>query len=619
MFRNIFQQLLLPAVFWLLLFAFLKIPFLLFHFEKVNQEGFFENIRSFYYGFKLDISTASYFLILPYLAFLFQSFFRKKIFIDKFNWGFTILILIFTSFVSIIDLQLYNDWDTKLNYKALSFLTRPADILGSLENSVKWKLLFYFLLQTSLLIAIYHFVFFKKYNPAKTNRLRLSIALIVAPFLIVIGLRGGFQEIPINQSSAYFSKNQTLNYAAVNSNWNLIHSILENRIYFDKNPYVYMEDETAREIVKKLYETPNDTTVNFLKKKNPNIVMLVLEGWSANVIGVFGGEKLSPNLSELAFKGISFPNIYANGHRTDQGLVAILGGFPAQPVTTIVSQYDKFRNLPSFSKKLGQRGYRHSFVFGGDPGFGNFKTYLVFNEFEKIVTENDFPKKLASAKLGVPDEFVFQRHLEILKNEKEPFFSILLTQSTHEPFDIPAKKKYGSATAKDAYLSAIAYADSCIGAYFKQAQHEAWYKNTLFIIVADHGQRHPYQAYISDPARYRIPLIFYGNVVEENYRTSKILKIGSQTDISKTILNQLNFETGEFPWSKDLMNPHSSEFAIYTFVDGFGWVLPSSNFSYENRFQKFNHKKIGNLDEERDVILQGQAYMQTVFNAYLEF
>jgi phosphoglycerol transferase MdoB-like AlkP superfamily enzyme len=217
------------------------------------------------------------------------------------------------------------------------------------------------------------------------------------------------QQIPINQSKVYFSKHDILNLAAVNSAWNLGHSVLQNYRAMGKNPFLYYTPEKAKAQVKSIYDAPCDSTMFVLHSKHPNVVLFILEGWSADLIEALGGNKeIMPFFNEMVKEGVLFTNIYSSGTRSQQGMAALYSGFPSVPYSTVTQQPEKYGKLHSMVQGFKGTGYHTSFYFGGQLDYGNLKSYMIFNGFDRIMEDNDFDPELPRGKLGIHDEYTMK-------------------------------------------------------------------------------------------------------------------------------------------------------------------------------------------------------------------
>jgi phosphoglycerol transferase MdoB-like AlkP superfamily enzyme len=429
-------------------------------------------------------------------------------------------------------------------------------------------------------------------------------------------LRGGFQQIPINQSESYYSDHNILNIAAVNNVFNLYISIFENLQNFDHNPYVFMDQATAAQLMKEVYHTTGDSTLHILKTSRPNIVLIILESWSADLIASLGGKPgITPEFEKLQRNGILFDQVYASGSRSEQGMASLFGGFPGHPVSSITVQPDKFVKLPSLVKDLKSNGYSSSFYFGGQLIYGNIKSYIIFNGFEKIMEGYDFPESLPRGKLGIHDEFTLDYMVNDLGTLKQPFFSALFTVSTHSPWDQPFEKPLKWGDNEREYINAAYYTDHCLGEYFAKARTKPWYPNTLFIIVADHSHNSYRNWHPQTKEYHKIPLMFYGDVLKEEFRGRVWNKLGNQHDLPATLLCQLGLQANKFPFSKDLFNPAVPEFAYYSTEDGVGWIRPYGYFTYDKTTDFYYWWTDPNLPDS--IKQEGKAYLQTVFGEYM--
>ena len=617
---KILSSLIKQLVFWLLYFVIIRIIYLLYNLNFVLAEevNFWEVISSFYYALNLDIATACYILLIPFIILVVQSFYSPS-WINNINKIYTLIILILFSLITTAELGVYEEWKTKLHYKALTQATHPSEIYNSTETYIFFILLGIFIIEVYGSFYIYRKFFFSKLIKLKRKIIFSILFFLIMPVILVIGMRGGLQEIPINQSQSYYSKHNILNLAAVNSGFNLYISVFENLKNFGKNPFQFYDDKVAEDRVNKIYEIPKDTTVKILKNINPNIIFLIMESWSADLIESLGADSIyTPEFHKLEKDGLLFTNIYSPGSRSEQGMASIFSGFPSHPISAITVQPDKFVGLPSLIHIFNDKGYSSSFYFGGQLIYGNIKSYIIYNNFDKITEVYDFDSNIPKGKLGVHDEFVFDRMLNEINENKEPFLSAFFTGSTHSPFDMPMKIKQLRDDNFNLYVNSAWYTDSCLGDFMQKAKRQAWFDNTLFIIVADHShhsyKHHPYHS----KEYHKIPLMFYGNVIKDEYKGKTIGKLGIQTDIATTLLKQLDIDTSVFHRSKNLLNPYSPDFAYVAFEEGIGWITPAGDFFYDNRFDHYYRNSFDSAIKD-SVVKDGKAFLQTIFREYMEY
>ncbi len=602
--------------------------FVLYNLDEINEIGFVEILSTFGHALYLDNSFACYLLGFSVLMMVLSTFIPGKV-IHYVHSAYVILLLIVLSFITIAELEIYNEWGSKLTVKAIRFLQQPAEVF----HSTSLLFLAVGFLAVGLLVYI-GFAIWKKLCPAiyllRENNKNISWVSVLSvlfftalmPVLLVIGLRGGLQEIPIQQSDAYFSKHNVLNLAAVNSGWNLGQSIWENKKNMGTNPYDYFPLPEATQTVNELYSVAKDSTISVLKTNRPNIVLIILESWSADLVKSLGGyDSITPGLDKIISEGVLFENAYASGSLSDQGMAAIFSAFPAQPTVSIISQPGKYVKLPCLNTELKEKGYSTSFLFGGQLSYGNIKAYMYYNNFDRILEGVDFSSNIPAGRLGVHDEYVYARQLELLKNEKEPFFASMFTLSSHSPYDMPMKKEDRLAFDSDEanYVNSVHYADDKLFDFLQKSKNEKWFDNTLFVIVADHSHRSPKHWSMNQPEYRRIPMVFWGNVIKEEYRGYENKKICSQTDLAATLFSQLEISSTRFEWSKNVFNPSISEFAYFETTDGFGWVRPNQYLVYSHQMDHYYFEKTNSAEEKNRLEKEGKSFLQVLYQKYTDY
>jgi phosphoglycerol transferase MdoB-like AlkP superfamily enzyme len=618
MIKKILFSLLHQFLFWIAFFNFTRFVFLIYHLRLILIEKIplTEILQVPFRALRLDFATACYLMLIPFLILLVQSIYSPK-WMNKVNKTYTAILCFAYSLTAAGEIGIYSEWKTKLTYKVVKYLSHPSEIYNSSESGI--FILLVFLLLFMFLSGFFAYIKFFAVDiiREKRNLIFSLLFMILTPTLLFIGMRGGTQQIPINQSESYYSKHNILNLASVNNFFNLYISIFENLPNFNQNPYVFMDSKKAALQIKEIFQIKKDTTISILKVSHPNIVLLIMESWSADLIQDLGGEPgITPEFKNLEKNGILFDKLYAAGSRSEQGMACIFGGFPANPVSSITVQPDKFVKLPSLPQVLQKDGYYTSFFFGGQLIYGNIKSYIIFNNFDKIMEGDDFPASLPRGKLGIHDEFTLGYQLNDLGKQKQPFFSALFTVSTHSPWDQPYKKPLNWGDNEHNYINAAYYTDHCLGEYFAKAAKEPWFNNTLFIIVADHSHN-SYRNWDPQSKEYhKIPMLFYGNVIKDEFKGTKWHKLGNQHDLAATLLAQLNLEHKQFHWSKNLFNPYTPDFAYFSSEDGCGWIRPDAYFSFDASTNYFHFMEI--KPEIKDSILtEGKAFLQGVFGEYM--
>lgn len=609
-------------VFWMVTFLIDRIVFLIFFKDKLQNISRFEIANTILYGVRMDASMAGYISTIPLLLFIICWFFKKSpISVKVLKLYVTTLIVAF-SLISIFNLNIYREWGSKINFKAIHFaVNAPNEAIASSASSpiVLSLVILIVLLVLNLFLAtwIIDYKLPKSTIPTYSKGI-LSVVLLGITFLLV---RGGWQLSPINQSMAHFSSQPILNHAAVNTEWNLLQDILNN-INSDGNPYQYYKTEEAKKIVAELYHEDSSNFRKIVTIDRPNVVFIILESFTSDLIESLGGERdITPNLENLITEGVLFNQIYSTGGRTDKGIIGALSGFPSQAVKSILNHSDKQEKLPSIAKSLAKFGYTTSFYYGGESEFFNLKSYILGHNYQKLIDEHSFETRDRNSKWGTYDGQVFKKNARDLANIKQPFFSTILTLTNHEPFELPETAHFSGNSVENKFRSTAYYTDSCIGSYIKSLKRQPFYKKTLFVLVADHGHRLPKSKSENfHPRRYSIPLIFFGDVIKPEYRGKTITKIGNQTDIAATLLSQLRINTSDYKWSKDLLNPSTEDFSFFNWDNGFGLVTSTGSVSFDNVGKQiiYNSNLTDSVGRNKNLRF-GKAYMQAVYQQYLDY
>ncbi|MDR2814309.1 MAG: LTA synthase family protein [Prevotellaceae bacterium] len=599
-------------------FAYSRVVFFIFYAGELRLQGakWWEVFPTLFHAWKLDISATCYLMVIPFFLCAAQMFFKKSWSARAFlAYNALTLLLYFTIVAG--EMGIYGEWQSKLSYKALFYLRNPSELVNSAPTGQ-------FIALTLIVIgsaALWTFVFRRWFLDKKLSRVKWYFAapyILITPFLILGGVRGGVRPMTIHQNVAYFSKKQILNDIAVNPAWNLAHSVIHGAGILEKNAFVAMPQREAEEIVAALHHVEKDTSISVLSVEKPNIVILILESWTGDIVESIGGTAgITPNFRQLEQDGLMFGQVYSGGKRSQQGLVNILAGYPALPQITACDFPDKAKRLPTLTQRLNENGYCTSFYFGGQLEHGNIGAFIVFNNFTRTVREEEFKGRLHRGKLGVHDEHVLARQLEDLRSEPQPFFSVLFTLSSHSPYDQPLQNALDWDLPQMPFLNSAYYADKCLGEYFAQARQQAWYGNTLFILVADHGRVSHISRDFYSFEHVHVPLLLYGEALKPEFRGQRINRLATQADIPKTLLRQLKVDAAPFRWSKDILNPYTENFVWVEENVGPGYKRPEGSFVYSFDTHTFINKDLPEKDSAR-IFREGTAYLQVMFQEFIE-
>ena len=606
---------------WLLFFAIDRFVFMFIFHKKLRDIPLSDKFYTYYQALRLDLSMAAYIAVIPLIVYLVWLFTKRKII--NFNWvvNYNRVLIILFGFFSIINFNTYREWGSKINYSAVApIIFTPKEAIASSGTS---PFLFSMFIWAVLISSGFYlnFLFTKRQiHFVKTPIfLKITVAVLLMGFNFLL-IRGGWETAPNSQSMAYFSKYEILNHASLNTEWNLMSSILAaNKI--NKNPYIYMDQQAAEQNIKELYQVEKDSTISILKTTKPNVVIFLLESFTADLTKTLGNEDgISPTFDSLVNKGVFFTKIYSAGTRTDKGIIGTLTGFPTLGNGSIAKWPEKMKKIPAISQKLFQNNYETSFYYGGESEFGNYKAFILSHDYQNLIDKNSFAKKDMNSKWGAFDGLVFNKQLADMNTAKKPFFSTILSLTNHEPFEVPGKAKFGRKTSAEAFKSTAYYTDSCISSYLEQAKKQDWYKNTLFIFIADHGHLLPKnKSEIFQPERYHIPLLFYGDVIKDEFKGKKFDQVGSQQDLSATLLAQLNIPHQDFLWSRNLLNPYTKNFAFFTWDNGLGFINNNHYVTFDTIGKNILYNSNPSDQKQTNINLNiGKSYLQSVYQQFIK-
>jgi phosphoglycerol transferase MdoB-like AlkP superfamily enzyme len=599
------------TIFWIIFFFFARLFFISVQYHNSFQYPVSGLLGTFFHGIKLDISTTGYYLLIPALFMIPTVWFNGTWYRIIIRW-YSYFLIIFSSLVVVADANLYSYWGFRMDYTPMLYLKTPAEAMASVSTM---KLFLFFI--TVALISVLFIYLYNKFIDRLSGgfvRLRLWLPGILF-FTILLGsllipIRGGFGVAPINAGSVYFSDKMFLNHTSINAVWNVgTTAFAQNPV---KNPYIFGDNNAATVLIDSL-RVKSGRPVKILNNTRPNVIIIVLESFSGYLIGPLGGDSLvTPNFNRYAKEGVLFTNFYASGTRTDKAMPAILDGYPAQPAQSIIKEPKKSQSLPSLVKILVDKGYNSAFWYGGEINFANFNSFVIGSGFREIITKKNFSPENYNSKWGVHDHVMFRALMDSMKTVKEPFLKVVLTLSSHEPFDVPMKPVFAGTDIMAEYKNSVYYADNALGGFLDWARGTEWWKNSLVILVADHCARVFSDWPIYTQNVFRIPMLWLGGALSQ--KGIRVGKAGSQADIPVTLLDQLDLE-GNFYFAKDLLSDKSRSYAFYTFNEGFGFITDSSAVAYDhkNKHMVMEQGKSPGIAEKT-----GKAYLQVLFNDYLK-
>ena len=561
-----------------------------------------------WHGAGLDATTTGYLTILPFVLTVASVWFRHMPF-RKIMTPYYIVVMLLISVIFVSDLSLFAFWESKLDASVFIYIDSPKNAMASVSGAYIAARVALMLGLTALMSGLLWLVTprnLTKINMIGQQLLTTLCALPVGALLFLV-IRGGIRVSTANVGDAYFSTDQYLNLSAINPAFNLFASTERQARYEDE--FNFYDEERRATLMKGLYPKSDEGTEYVLNTSRPNILVIFMESFGATMIERLGGEKgVAPNLERLADEGVFFSRIFANSFRTDRGTVCTFSGYPGLPTLSLMKVSNLCQSLPNIARTLGDAGYTTDFLYGGDINFTNMQGYLRAGGFHTITSQDDFSMSDRNySKWGVPDGLTFNRLFDMLKERegaKKPWFTAFLTLSSHEPFEVPFKK------FDDAHYNAFAYTDHCIGEFIKRFKKTPQWKNTLIVLLPDHGTPYPKEGERFSPRYFRIPMIWAGGAVSRKMTVEKIM---NQTDLAATLLAQLGLKHGDFKFSRNVFSEsYNSPFAFYSFVNGFCFLDNTGVSVYDNA----SNKVFFNVAPEGDSLRveKGKAILQTLYD-----
>lgn len=558
----------------------------------------------------LDISCTGYVTIFPLLLLLLSVWWKRMPF-REIVLLYNIPLALILALLFVGDTILYPFWGYKLDCSVIAYLATPHEAMASVSALfvivavaviILLSFLIFFLLKSSLLNFTLH----------KRRLLTTSLLLVVAVFLLLT-IRGGVKESTMNVGRVYYSTDQYLNHSAVNPMFSFMDS-LGRRANNYAERYRYHSEQKRAMLMEQLYPSSGESeesVVPLLKTTTPNLLILIMEGFGCDFISSMGGvEGVAPNLEQAASEGILFENCYAGSFRTDRGVVCLLNGHHGLPMESIMKLPRKSSALPSIAKKLVEKGYNSTFMYGGDINFTNMKSYLWSGGYQHIIADTDFTVSQRRGNAwGVNDEYMLEKLISVAESRPEPWHIAALTLSSHEPFEVPAN------LLEEKIPNSFAYTDSCIGLFLDSLRSMPLWDNLLVVLVPDHGFCYPQQGSRHAPHVHHIPLIWTGGAIKEPQRVSRLM---NQADIAATLFSQMGIDYSDFRFSRDIFSHRGRDFAFYSFINGFCMIDSTGVTIYDENA----HKVVFSQDVDSETMSQssnadrielGKALLQTLY------
>jgi phosphoglycerol transferase MdoB-like AlkP superfamily enzyme len=549
-----------------------------------------------WHGMTLDLSTALYFLILPFLLVIISLWWTHRV-LSRISMIYFIIIAIAFALAFVADTSLYPFWNYKLDASCLQYLETPSEATASVSTG-------YLLVRLAILIILAGLIWLgypkMNFSPVPKGR-RILFTIIYSLFipLIVVGIRGGLGESTTNVGQVYYSQNQFLNHSAVNPVFSFLASLEKTANYVPD--YNFMEESERARLMEGLYFTDSTEPDTLLNTRRPNIIVILLESCGGIFTEDIGKRSdIMPHLNQLTKEGVYFANFYANSYRTDRGTLCTWSGYPSFPRSSVMKMPAKTRLLPGIAQSLRHEGYHTSYLYGGDINFTNMRSYLVTTGFEQLHWKKDYTnQEQGTSEWGVRDDITFATLGDMVRQQQSPFLIGYSTLSSHEPWDVPTHR------LDDEILNAFNYLDKCIGNFISEMKKTPQWDNLLVIMLPDHGF-----SYLGVGEEHElhdhVPMLWLGGAIKMPQRIEQLC---NQTDLPATLLGQLGIIHDDFRFSRDVMSKsYRYPFAVHTYNNGIT-MKDSTGFAV---FDLNANRIIVDKSSNSELLLKkGKAILQT--------
>lgn len=512
------------------------------YFDRFSDSGV-NYWLSFVYGLKMDTMVASMLLVIPLIVLSFSPTSLAKI-SNLFLRLYFVIVLGILIYIENATFPFFVQYDVRPNYKFVEYLEYPVEVFNMIIADYKLALSI-----TFIMIGLFAWVFMRKTKESflpvlQTPLLKRALLFLPLALILFIGIRSSFGHRAANISDAMYSTDRIVNEVTKNSLYSIGYAMYTNKMYATKviKQYGTMSTEEALKRMKAtLGIEGNDFSAasvfarlektHFPSTKKKNLVIFLQESLGYQ----FVTPEITPELLQLKKEALWFSEAYSNGTRSVRGIAGTTAGFLAVPGKGVVKRTKSQSDFFTFSSLLKPLGYHTMFMYGGEARFDNMRSWFLGNGFDEIIEEKDYVKPIAVSTWGVSDEDLAIKSNErfsALHKEGKPFAALMFSSSNHSPFDIPEGRVEPVKKGVKCVENAIQYADYAIGEFFREAKKLPYYKDTVFVVIADHNIR----VYGDDAVpvnMFRIPALIVGEGIEARVYDELI----SQPDVLATALD----------------------------------------------------------------------------------
>ncbi|WP_281234382.1 LTA synthase family protein [Flavobacterium gelatinilyticum] len=572
---------------FILIFFVYQLTRILFYY--LNLDLFHQlDYRVFIGGFFFDLAAITYINILFAIAHIVPGNFKyTKIYQETLRIAFYVVNIIFIA-TNFIDIIYYRFTNRRSTYGMITAKGMEHEAFILIPSFLKefWYIAILFLVICFLLWKLIPKAAKTVEIEKLTRRNYLEMTAIISVFILgaVVVIRGGVQEKPIRIVDGIKFGNLNNSALVLNTPFTIL------KTFSKKNDLEKAAFFNPKEL-NSIYCPVQSIRSNEAKIKK-NVVIIILES--------FGNENINrgqtPFLDSLITKSHYFKNAFANGKVSIDAVPSVISSIPSlmnSPFITSSFSLNRTQSLPHMLKK---ENYHTSFFHGAFNGSQNFDQYCKSAEFDEYYGKDEYTGKEAfDGRWGIFDDEFMQFYASKLNSFRQPFFSTIFTISSHNPYIIPDKYKGKFPKGETVIQESIAYTDFALRNFFKTIQKEDWYKNTLFVITADHTSSSGNKAIDQTSlGKFRIPILFFDPSVPDFKGVDE--RIFQQVDIMPSVLDYLHINTDVVSFGKSYKSKQN--FAVH-YLQGTYYYI---NNDYYMAFA--NNEAIGFYNWKKDPLLK---------------
>ncbi len=443
-----------------------------------------------------------------------------------------VLLIVFNT---VSEYFFYSEFGLRYNFIAVDYLIYTNEVIGNIMESYPVAPLFLAIFTVAGSVTIFI------YKKTKAELLTLpdlkQKIILLGSFLVLTGISLLSLHFTTKITACNVFEEEIQANGLPKFYWAFTHNELD---YFQFYPKI--DQQRAERIFLSQFSEPvlKRNIISGQPELKKNIVLISIESLSADFMEHYGNtQKLTPFLDSLADRSLMFTNLYATGNRTVRGLEALTLCIPPTAGESIIKR-ENDKNKFTTGSVFSAKGYDVKFLYGGYSYFDNMQDFFAGNGYG-IVDRNNFkPEEITFANVwGVADEDMAKKAIQTMNQESrsgKPFFNHWMTVSNHRPFTYPNGRIDIPGDAKSRE-GGVKYTDYALRMFFKMAEKQEWYKNTVFVIIADHCASSAGDVELP-VEKYRIPaMIFSDGFIQPQ----KFTETMSQIDVMPTLFGLLNF------------------------------------------------------------------------------